>query len=109
MLFNQSQRDLYAVVSKNGDIVFSNIVYGSQPTPIPSFAPAPAPGAGGPATLQPAPLGAAAPEALPPPLTSGAAIESFTEPVRWFPCCVCLGVVHGASSVAMHMLCWKIP
>ncbi|KAL3158337.1 hypothetical protein ABBQ38_010578 [Trebouxia sp. C0009 RCD-2024] len=80
-LFNQSQKDLYAVVSLNGDIVFSDVVYGSQPIPLPSFAPAPGPGVGlgGPA---PAPVGAAAPEEGPP-STSGAAIESYTGPVRW--------------------------
>lgn len=82
MLYNQSQRDLYAVVDRNGPISFSNVVYGSQPipTPILSLAPVPAPGPG-PETSTAALPAAAAPESAP----SAATVESYSGSVRWLP------------------------
>ena len=79
MLFNQSQREFYAVIAKNGPIVFSNVRYGSQPIPIPSIAPVLAPAPGPDTMVSSAAAAAAAPESAP---SSGAAIESYSGPVR---------------------------
>ena len=75
-LFNQSDKALYAIVAANGAVNITDLVYGYVPN-VAALAPAPGPFT----SLSVAPAAAAAPEA-----SAGAAIESYTDPVRLFTC-----------------------